>query len=66
MADKSGMALADADENILKEYDFEEFKKDMERLDHIICGKLTNEEICTRCLEHKKEIADAFQKAKGE
>lgn len=56
MADKSGMALADADGNILKEYDFEEFKKDIECLDSIIC----------RCLEHKKEIADAFQKAKGE
>ena len=30
------------------------------------CGKVTNEEVCARCLEHKKEIADAFQKAKGE
>lgn len=30
------------------------------------CNKVTNEKICAKCLEHKKEIADAFQKAKGE
>ena len=30
------------------------------------CGKVTNEEVCAKCLEYKKEIADAFQNAKGE
>lgn len=31
MDDKIGMAIADADGNILREYDFEKFKEDMER-----------------------------------